>query len=156
YRVVVDALSGEFDTVQIAMAAVKLYHQAAVGDAEREDGAAAEAAPVAPKERVRSPYEAGGGGEMAKIFVGAGRNAGVRPQDVDARFDAHARGRGAAFTRLNPPVRILARLSIATRSEALRVEYALKQLPRAEKLRLCANGLEALVATLSPPLLAHP
>src|SRR5436190_10060687 len=27
YRVVVDALSGEFDTVQIAMAAVKCYHQ---------------------------------------------------------------------------------------------------------------------------------
>ena len=81
YRVVVDALSDEFDMVQIAMAAVKLCHQATVGDAENEGGAA-EAAPAAPKERARSPYEVGGGGDMTRIFVGAGRNAGVRPQDL--------------------------------------------------------------------------
>ncbi|HET9579835.1 MAG TPA: DEAD/DEAH box helicase, partial [Usitatibacter sp.] len=36
FRVVVDALSDEFDAVQIAMAAVKLYHQATVGDAGEE------------------------------------------------------------------------------------------------------------------------
>ncbi len=83
YRVVVDALSGEFDMMQIAMAAVRLCHQATVGDAESEEGAVPQPAAAAPpKERVRSPYEAGGGGEMAKIFVGAGRNAGVRPQDL--------------------------------------------------------------------------
>ncbi len=81
YRVVVDALSGEFDMMQIAMAAVKLCHQATGADAQNEERAP-EAAPAAPKERVRSPYEVGGGGDMTRIFVGAGRNAGVRPQDL--------------------------------------------------------------------------
>ena len=81
YRVVVDTLSGEFDAVEIAMAAVKLLHQATVGDGENEEREAK--APAAAPERVRSPYEVGGGsGEMAKVFIEAGRNAGVRPQDL--------------------------------------------------------------------------
>jgi len=66
-------------------------------------------------------------------------------KDVAARFEAHARGAGAMFTRRNRPVRILAKAALATRSEALRAEYALKQLPRAEKLRWCARGLAAFV-----------
>jgi putative endonuclease len=60
-------------------------------------------------------------------------------KDVDARFDAHVRGKGAIFTRMNRPVRILARALMATRGEALRAEYALKQMSRAEKLRWCAS-----------------
>jgi predicted GIY-YIG superfamily endonuclease len=43
-------------------------------------------------------------------------------------------------------VRILARACVPTRSEALRAEHALKQLPRAEKLRWCDAGLDAFVA----------
>ena len=66
-------------------------------------------------------------------------------KDVEARFDAHLKGKGAKFTRLNPPLRIVARISVPTRSEALRAEYALKQLSRAEKLARCENGLAALV-----------
>ena len=68
-------------------------------------------------------------------------------RDVDSRFDAHVKGTGAKFTRLNQPVRVLARVSIATRSEALRAEYALKQMTRAEKLRWCAAGLEHFMAS---------
>lgn len=68
-------------------------------------------------------------------------------KDVDSRFEAHVKGMGAKFTRLNQPVRILARVSIATRSEALRAEYALKQMTRAEKLRWCAAGLEHFMAS---------
>jgi putative endonuclease len=56
-------------------------------------------------------------------------------KDVEARFAAHLKGRGAMFTRLNRPVRILARAAMATRSEALRAEYAFKQLSRADKLQ---------------------
>jgi putative endonuclease len=66
-------------------------------------------------------------------------------KDVAARFAAHAAGSGAAFTRRNRPVRIVAKAALATRSEALRAEYALKQLPRAQKLRWCARGLAAFV-----------
>jgi putative endonuclease len=63
-------------------------------------------------------------------------------KDVQARFEAHRKGAGAMFTRLNRPVRILSKAPLATRGEALRAEYALKQAPRADKLRWCAEGLE--------------
>lgn len=55
--------------------------------------------------------------------------------DVDARFKAHASGKGAKFTRANRPVRILAAQSFTTRSEALQAEYALKCLKPAAKLK---------------------
>ena len=67
-------------------------------------------------------------------------------RDVEARFGLHVKGSGARFTRMNRPVRILARASMPTRSEALRAEHALKRLPRAEKLRWCEAGLDAFVA----------
>jgi ATP-dependent RNA helicase DeaD len=89
FRVVVDALSDEFDPVQIAMAAVKLYHRATVGDTEDEEQKIAESAPPAGakggakwKKPVDAPYGLRTGGEMAKVFIGAGRQAGVRPQDL--------------------------------------------------------------------------
>jgi putative endonuclease len=67
-------------------------------------------------------------------------------KDVDARFAAHVNGTGAKFTRLNPPIRILARAPMATRGDALRAEYAFKQASRAEKLDWCAAGLERFLA----------
>jgi putative endonuclease len=67
-------------------------------------------------------------------------------RDVDARFRAHVKGTGAIFTRLNRPVRILGKAAMPTKGEALRAEYAFKQVPRAEKLRWCAVGLERFLA----------
>lgn len=72
-------------------------------------------------------------------------------KDVEARFDAHRSGAGAMFTRRNRPVRIVARAALATRGEALRAEYALKQLSRSEKLRWCAEGLDAFVSRPGSP-----
>jgi predicted GIY-YIG superfamily endonuclease len=66
---------------------------------------------------------------------------------IDARFEAHVKGTGAIFTRLNRPVRILSKATMATKGEALRAEYAFKQVSRADKLRWCATGLERFVAT---------
>lgn len=71
-------------------------------------------------------------------------------KDVEARFEAHVNGTGAKFTRLNRPVRILGKAAVPTRSDALRAEYALKQLSRADKLRWCAAGLETFVACDRP------
>jgi ATP-dependent RNA helicase DeaD len=66
-RVVVESLSQEFDIVDIAAAAVKLAHALEAGDAgEREDPAAARA-------------ESAG---VARLFIGAGRTAGIRPADL--------------------------------------------------------------------------
>jgi putative endonuclease len=71
-------------------------------------------------------------------------------RDVEARFEAHSRGAGARFTRRNRPVRILARAPVATQSEALRAEFALKKLSRAGKLRWCAEGLDRFIAAVLP------
>jgi ATP-dependent RNA helicase DeaD len=86
YRVVVDSLSSEYDAVQVAMAAVKLYHQATVGDTEDEEIVEPQAAAAAPEKKKRkhidAPYGLRPGGDMAKLFIGAGREAGIRPQDL--------------------------------------------------------------------------
>ncbi|MBI5444792.1 MAG: GIY-YIG nuclease family protein [Deltaproteobacteria bacterium] len=55
--------------------------------------------------------------------------------DVEARFRAHAAGSGAAFTRINPPVKILAAAVFPDRGAATVAEASLKRLGRAEKLR---------------------
>jgi putative endonuclease len=66
-------------------------------------------------------------------------------KDVDLRFDAHVKGTGAIFTRLNRPVRILGKAALATRGDALRAEFALKKVNRAQKLRWCALGLQRFI-----------
>ena len=87
-RVVVDSLAQEFDIVDIAAAAVKLAHSVVAGDGEerdlpapavpREEGWRGPAAgPRAPRPRPRED-----GKPMTKIFIGAGRQAGIRPGDL--------------------------------------------------------------------------
>jgi|GEM_PF-980636 len=53
--------------------------------------------------------------------------------DVEQRFILHLFGRGARYTRAHPPLRVLAASCYASKGEALRAEYRLKQLPRGEK-----------------------
>ena len=54
--------------------------------------------------------------------------------DPEARYVAHRSGKGAAFTRANPPVALLRRVPFGSRSEACRAEAALKKMPRGKKL----------------------
>jgi putative endonuclease len=54
--------------------------------------------------------------------------------DPDARFEAHLQGKGAAFTRANPPVALLRREPFGSRGDACRAESALKKLPRERKV----------------------
>jgi putative endonuclease len=54
--------------------------------------------------------------------------------DLQARFDAHLSGKGARYTRANPPLRILASKNYADRSSASVAEAQLKKLPRSKKL----------------------
>jgi putative endonuclease len=54
--------------------------------------------------------------------------------DVVERFIKHLLGLGAAYTRSHPPLRVLACRCYPSKGEALRAEYALKQLPRQHKL----------------------
>ena len=59
--------------------------------------------------------------------------------DVDARYKAHAEGRGAKFTRSFPPSRIVLVQSFPNRSEASKAEHALKRLSSAEKRKLAGS-----------------
>lgn len=53
--------------------------------------------------------------------------------DVEARFEAHQSGKGARYTRANPPVRIVAQAAYPDRSAASKAEWELKQLSREAK-----------------------
>jgi ATP-dependent RNA helicase DeaD len=91
FRVVVETLADEFDLVEVALAAVKLAHEAesSAGDDEElpevtlhrdrpgaADGKGARGGKGKPGGR-RPPAA-----DMARIFVGAGRGAGIRPKDL--------------------------------------------------------------------------
>lgn len=55
-------------------------------------------------------------------------------KDPESRYRAHLSGKGAAFTRINPPRRLLRTAPCGSLREALREERALRRLPRAGKL----------------------
>jgi len=57
--------------------------------------------------------------------------------DPEARFRAHREGKGAAFTRANPPLCLLRSAPFESRQAACRAEAALKKLSREEKLSWC-------------------
>lgn len=91
FRVVVEALAGEFDLMDIALAAVKLAHQATGSEQEE-----AEEIPMPKPEREFRPFEKDRGGKkgrptrggrgpapgMSRLFIGAGRDDGVGPRDL--------------------------------------------------------------------------
>jgi len=54
--------------------------------------------------------------------------------NLEARFLAHSEGRGAKYTRANPPIKILAHKYYADRSEASKAESQLKALTKAQKI----------------------
>jgi putative endonuclease len=62
-----------------------------------------------------------------KVYTGTAKDPG-------ARLRKHAAGKGAAFTRANPPVALLRCVPYGSRSEACRAEAALKKLARGKKL----------------------
>ena len=59
--------------------------------------------------------------------------------DVERRLEAHRQGRGAKYTRGRGPLELAYQEECGTHSEALKREYAVKQLPRDEKERLICN-----------------
>lgn len=85
------------------------------------------------------------------LYVGVAR-------DVAARIAAHDAGKGARYTRGRGPLTVLGRRRCATKGDALRLELALKRLPRDEKVVVAASrrrlaalaGRVAAKATLSP------
>ncbi len=64
-----------------------------------------------------------------KIYTGITTN-------VEARFNKHLAGKGAKFTKMNPPSHIMASKQCENRSEASKLEYQVKQLTPAKKRAL--------------------
>lgn len=60
--------------------------------------------------------------------------------DLAARFVAHVAGKGARYTRANPPIKILASKPYPDRSAASVAEAQLKSLPRHKKLNFFEGG----------------
>jgi ATP-dependent RNA helicase DeaD len=108
-RVVVDALSDEFDLIDIAAASVKMAHDALGGNEEREIPAPV-VAPPAMRFEHRDRSENG-----VRLFVGAGREAGIRPGDLV----------GAITGEANVPSRSLGAIEIADRFSLVEVPEAL-------------------------------
>ena len=90
YREVLGSLAAEFDAGDVALAAVKLAHQLGAGAAEEEEEIPT---PKLAHERDRLPPRQGKPGRrasrpsgpaagMGRIFVAAGRDAGILPRDL--------------------------------------------------------------------------
>jgi ATP-dependent RNA helicase DeaD len=87
YRVVVETLADEFDVMEIAMAAVKLVHEVSGGSADDDVQEIPQIAPVEGRGRTDGPARGARPPRQpvvgrTKLFVGAGRSAGIRPQDL--------------------------------------------------------------------------
>ena len=115
FRVVVETLADEFDVMEVALAAVKLAHEAGGAAADEEDIPDVGPKPSKPRpkevwDKKRSgassgqPGKPGAKGDKAtggldagttRIFVGAGRTAGIRPQDLVGAIagESHLSGR---------------------------------------------------------------
>jgi ATP-dependent RNA helicase DeaD len=75
YRVAVESLAQEHDLMNIALAAVKLAHQASGGEKDAADDEADD------RREPRKPSHASAG-RMSRIYVGAGRMAGIQPKSL--------------------------------------------------------------------------
>ena len=91
FRGAVDALADEFDIVEVALAAVKLAHEAIGGsddDAEIPDAAPRVA--TVPTVAGHGGPEASTSGPTTRIFVGVGRVGGMREQDLSRAISGRA------------------------------------------------------------------
>jgi ATP-dependent RNA helicase DeaD len=94
FRAVVEQLTDEFDVMDVALAAVKLAHEATGTDVDDEQDIPEVAARPAPSASSRPPHAAARKGsapdrrhsaprgDTTRLYIGAGRSAGIRPQDL--------------------------------------------------------------------------
>jgi ATP-dependent RNA helicase DeaD len=145
-RVVVESLAGEFDLVQIAAAAIKIALQTD-GRADEKDLPPVAIKPSFDRDRPGNAERPGGrergaerdgkkprkdralGGDVVRLFIGAGRAAGVRPGDLvgaitgETGFDSGAVGSieiGDRFSIVEVPKELEKEILIALRATKIR------------------------------------
>ncbi|MDG4797283.1 DEAD/DEAH box helicase [Micromonospora sp. WMMD1082] len=104
FRVIVETLSDEFDLMEVALAAVKLAHEAVLPGSDEAEEEIPQVAVRPPREgrEGRPGYESRGERRPARprtsgttqVFIGVGRRAGVRPQDLVGAITGETRVRG--------------------------------------------------------------
>ncbi len=147
FRVVVETLSAEFDVMDVAAAAVRMAHEASVGDVAQEDEAhiptmesfarpshgkfdksGTRGGPRAPKEPIagRRPNNAR---DMVRVYIAAGTRMGIRPADLVGAIaneaDVNPRGIGdieiaEAFSIVELPEGDVERVITALRRTTIR------------------------------------
>jgi ATP-dependent RNA helicase DeaD len=99
FRVVVETLTDEFDLMEVALAAVKLAHESrGGGDDDEQDIPEVAVRPDWKTKEKSGPYKKpapgakrGPQGPVAKLFIGAGRANGIRPQDLVGAITGESR-----------------------------------------------------------------
>ncbi|MQA31369.1 MAG: DEAD/DEAH box helicase [Luteitalea sp.] len=119
-KVVVEALTEEFDIVDVAAAAVKLAHAAVAGNGDDREIPAAIVHASAPDRRTaggpagdkrpasRQRRSSRAEGPTVRLFIGAGRQAGIRPGDLVGAIT----GEAAVESRLLGAIEIADRFSL--------------------------------------------
>jgi ATP-dependent RNA helicase DeaD len=103
FRSVVGPLSAEFDAYDVALAAVKLAHEASGAPREQEEIPAVELPTAGDRRNGRKPKAGdpwppasrdrrsrGASARTTRLFIGTGRAAGVRPQDLVGAITGHS------------------------------------------------------------------
>src|SRR5689334_7654464 len=80
FRVVVETLADEYDLMDIAAAAVKLAHELSGGPVDEEE--IPEITPPPARKGAKDRPKRAPRSDMTRLFVGVGRVAGIRPQDL--------------------------------------------------------------------------
>lgn len=66
--------------------------------------------------------------------------------DLEKRFKKHEEGKGAKYTRGRGPLKLVFQQAFPTKQEAMRMEFAVKKLNRAQKERMIKEGSVSYVA----------
>jgi ATP-dependent RNA helicase DeaD len=137
YRSVVESLAAEFDLMEVAAAGVKLLHDAQVEGPEEEEEdipllPPPSEKPARPGKDARSAKRRAGPSQdfdMARLFIGVGRRAGVRPADLVGAItgEAGVEGRrigaiqiGDEYSLVEVPEPMAERIITALRQTTLR------------------------------------
>jgi ATP-dependent RNA helicase DeaD len=131
FRAVVESLTDEFDVMNVALAAVKLAYEAGGGDVDEEEIPSVARDPrTESRDRDvdrggrgpgRPPMERPSNASVARLFLGIGRRAGLRPQDLV----------GAIVGESGLPVRDIGAIQITDR-------FALVEVPEASATKVIA------------------
>jgi putative endonuclease len=74
-----------------------------------------------------------------RVYTGIAR-------DPLQRYAKHLSGKGARFTRSNPPRQSLGFVWVASHSEALKLEIAWKRLPRAQRIAALRERMASAIS----------